>query len=80
LTRRAPAKINLFLHIVGRRGDGYHRLESLVAFTDIGDGLSAERAHHLAQAAGIDPGRRAETLSLGEYARLAAVFSPVQRE
>jgi len=47
LTRRAPAKINLFLHIVGRRGDGYHRLESLVAFTDIGDGLSVERAPEL---------------------------------
>jgi 4-diphosphocytidyl-2-C-methyl-D-erythritol kinase len=47
LARRAPAKINLFLHIVGRRPDGYHRLESLVAFTDIGDELSAEPAHQL---------------------------------
>ncbi len=47
LTRRAPAKINLFLHIVGRRGDGFHLLESLVAFTDIGDELSAERAPEL---------------------------------
>jgi 4-diphosphocytidyl-2-C-methyl-D-erythritol kinase len=47
LSRRAPAKINLFLHIVGRRSDGYHRLESLVGFTDIGDELSAERAPKL---------------------------------
>jgi len=45
--RRAPAKINLFLHIVGRRSDGYHLLESLIAFTDIGDALSAERAPKL---------------------------------
>lgn len=37
LTVLAPAKINLFLHVVGRRGDGYHLLESLVAFASIGD-------------------------------------------
>jgi 4-diphosphocytidyl-2-C-methyl-D-erythritol kinase len=36
----APAKINLFLHITGRRPDGYHLLESLVAFADIGDEIS----------------------------------------
>jgi 4-diphosphocytidyl-2-C-methyl-D-erythritol kinase len=33
----APAKINLSLKITGRRDDGYHLLESLVAFADIGD-------------------------------------------
>ena len=32
----APAKINLALHVVGRRGDGYHLLDMLVAFADIG--------------------------------------------
>ena len=37
---RAPAKINLTLHIVGRRDDGWHELESLVAFTRSGDTLS----------------------------------------
>ncbi|PZX16619.1 4-diphosphocytidyl-2-C-methyl-D-erythritol kinase [Palleronia aestuarii] len=33
----APAKINLSLHVTGRRADGYHLLDSLVAFADIGD-------------------------------------------
>jgi 4-diphosphocytidyl-2-C-methyl-D-erythritol kinase len=36
----APAKINLTLRIVGCRADGYHELESLVAFADIGDRLT----------------------------------------
>jgi 4-diphosphocytidyl-2-C-methyl-D-erythritol kinase len=40
----APAKINLFLHVVGRRGDGYHMLESLVMFASIGDRLSVQPA------------------------------------
>ena len=36
----APAKINLFLHVTGRRADGYHLLESLFAFTDFADTLT----------------------------------------
>lgn len=40
----APAKINLALHITGRRDDGYHLLESLVVFTRFGDRLSVEPA------------------------------------
>ena len=40
----APAKLNLYLHMVGRRADGYHLLESLVAFTRSGDRLRAEPA------------------------------------
>lgn len=40
----AAAKINLCLHVLGRRPDGYHDLESLVVFADIGDRLAlAER-------------------------------------
>ncbi|WP_051245163.1 4-(cytidine 5'-diphospho)-2-C-methyl-D-erythritol kinase [Thalassobaculum salexigens] len=35
--RIAPAKVNLALHVVGRRADGYHLLDMLVAFADIGD-------------------------------------------
>ncbi|VTZ24963.1 4-diphosphocytidyl-2-C-methyl-D-erythritol kinase [Methylocella tundrae] len=40
LRERAPAKINLTLHILGRREDGWHRLESFVAFSRTGDLLS----------------------------------------
>lgn len=36
----APAKINLTLHITGRRADGYHLIDSLVVFADIGDRVS----------------------------------------
>ncbi len=38
-TARARAKINLTLHIIGRREDGYHNLESLVAFANVCDDL-----------------------------------------
>ena len=40
----AAAKVNLWLHVTGRRDDGYHCLESLVAFAGIGDSLELERA------------------------------------
>jgi 4-diphosphocytidyl-2-C-methyl-D-erythritol kinase len=40
----APAKINLFLHIGSKRADGYHELESLVAFADVGDDLEFTEA------------------------------------
>jgi 4-diphosphocytidyl-2-C-methyl-D-erythritol kinase len=41
VTELAPAKINLALHVTGRRLDGYHELESLVVFTELGDRISA---------------------------------------
>jgi len=43
----APAKVNLYLHVTGRRADGYHLVDSLVAFADIGDRLTAEPAASL---------------------------------
>jgi len=48
----APAKINLYLHVVGRRADGYHLLDSLVAFADIGDFVTAAPAESLTLAIG----------------------------
>lgn len=41
----APAKINLALHVTGRRADGYHALEMLVAFAELGDELEAVPAN-----------------------------------
>ena len=38
----APAKLNLFLHITGRRADGYHLLQTLFQFLDYGDMLDFE--------------------------------------
>jgi len=40
LTLPAPAKLNLMLHILGRRADGYHELQTLFQFLDYGDELS----------------------------------------
>ena len=39
----APAKVNLFLHVTGRRADGYHTLESLFALIDLADTVTLER-------------------------------------
>jgi 4-diphosphocytidyl-2-C-methyl-D-erythritol kinase len=44
---RAPAKVNLYLHILGRRPDGYHELDSLVAFASVSDMLSVAPADAL---------------------------------
>jgi 4-diphosphocytidyl-2C-methyl-D-erythritol kinase len=41
---RAPAKINLALHVVGQRDDGYHLLESLVVFARFGDRVTVSPA------------------------------------
>ena len=43
LTVPAPAKLNLFLHVTGRRADGYHTLESLMVMLDCGDTVSLVR-------------------------------------
>ncbi|MCF6754750.1 4-(cytidine 5'-diphospho)-2-C-methyl-D-erythritol kinase [Pseudomonas stutzeri] len=40
LTLPAPAKLNLMLHILGRRDDGYHELQTLFQFLDYGDELN----------------------------------------
>lgn len=40
LTLPAPAKLNLFLHITGRRADGYHELQTLFRFLDYGDDIT----------------------------------------
>jgi 4-diphosphocytidyl-2-C-methyl-D-erythritol kinase len=52
LTDFAPAKVNLTLRILGRRADGYHELESLVAFADVGDRLALLPGETLSLAVG----------------------------
>ncbi len=47
ITEFAPAKLNLALHVRRRRADGYHDIETLFAFADIGDRLTAEPADAL---------------------------------
>lgn len=44
---RARAKLNLYLHVLGRRADGYHTLDSLVAFADVGDEMRVRPADDL---------------------------------
>ncbi len=44
ITEFAPAKVNLTLHVTGRRNDGYHLLDSLVVFCGVGDSVSAADA------------------------------------
>ncbi|MBN8631487.1 MAG: 4-(cytidine 5'-diphospho)-2-C-methyl-D-erythritol kinase [Rhodobacterales bacterium] len=56
----APAKLNLCLHVTGRRADGYHLLDSLVVFADVADRVSATFAKGLTldvvgpESAGLD--------------------------
>ena len=65
--RLAPAKINLFLHVGGKRPDLYHELLSLAVFAEIGDWLTAGPAQTLSLdvtgpfAKGLDGGADAET-------------------
>jgi 4-diphosphocytidyl-2-C-methyl-D-erythritol kinase len=48
----AAAKINLYLRVTGRRADGYHLVDGLVGFGDIGDRLWVERARSLSLSIG----------------------------
>jgi 4-diphosphocytidyl-2-C-methyl-D-erythritol kinase len=50
VTEDAPAKLNLYLHVLGRRPDGYHELDSLVAFADVADTVSVRPAEGLSLA------------------------------
>ena len=63
LTVPAPAKLNLFLHVTGRRADGYHLLETLLVAIDVGDTITLTRRDDGAivrttELAGVAPERR----------------------
>lgn len=85
----APAKINLFLHVVGRRPDGYHLLQTAFQFLDLADWLHVEpredgalHLHHRIE--GLDPdddlvGRAARTLQRESGCALGADIRLVKR-
>ncbi len=50
VTVPAPAKLNLYLHVTGRRPDGYHLLDSLIAFAGVCDVVEAAQADELSLA------------------------------
>jgi 4-diphosphocytidyl-2-C-methyl-D-erythritol kinase len=50
ITEPAPAKINLFLHVGEKRADGFHPLQSLAVFTQLGDVLALDTAPDLSLA------------------------------
>jgi 4-diphosphocytidyl-2-C-methyl-D-erythritol kinase len=49
-TEPAPAKVNLFLHVTGKRPDGYHLLDSMAVFTDLADRIAVAPADDLSLA------------------------------
>ena len=74
-SKRAPAKVNLTLRVLGRRADGYHELESLVAFADLADRLTlaaGRRADARRRAGPIAAGCRAGRRQSGAQGRARA--------
>jgi len=47
ITSFAPAKVNLYLHVTGKRADGYHLLDSLAVFPNVGDRVEVAAADDL---------------------------------
>jgi 4-diphosphocytidyl-2-C-methyl-D-erythritol kinase len=79
---RAPAKINLTLRVIGRRADGYHELESLVAFAGLCDWIGFEPGRDLVLEVlgprAVDAGPVEENLVLRAVRALAAHVSGVK--
>ena len=79
LVDRAPAKVNLTLRVLARRADGYHDIESLVAFADLADTLTFVPGDapglEMCGAGANDCGPAADNLVLKAQAALAAKAS-----
>jgi 4-diphosphocytidyl-2-C-methyl-D-erythritol kinase len=74
--RPAPAKLNLYLHVLGRRSDGYHLLDSLVAFVDVADYVTARTAPVLSlEITGPFAGALQDDLSENLIARAAGMLA-----
>jgi 4-diphosphocytidyl-2-C-methyl-D-erythritol kinase len=78
----APAKVNLTLRVIGRRADGYHEIESLVAFASIGDVLAFAPGRSLALAVrgptAAAAGEPADNLVLKAAQALAELVRPLK--
>jgi 4-diphosphocytidyl-2-C-methyl-D-erythritol kinase len=76
LVERAPAKVNLTLRVLGRRADGYHDIESLVVFANLGDRLTLTPGNDLTLrvvgASAAQSGADADNLVLKATRALAA--------
>ena len=72
----APAKLNLYLHVTGRRADGYHELDSLVTFTTLADTLEIASADALSLTVS---GPFAEALGAGDNLATRAAAALAQR-
>ena len=72
----APAKLNLYLHVTGRRADGYHELDSLVTFTALADTLEIAPADALSLAVS---GPFAEALGTGDNLATRAAAALAER-
>lgn len=70
----APAKINLALHVTGQRADGYHLLDSLVTFADVGDVLEMRRGASPTLVAGGPEAAGVPTDGSNLVAKVAALF------
>ena len=64
----SPSKLNLFLHITGRRPDGYHELQSIFQLIDLCDWLefkqTADKQIQIEGLASVDDGPAAELLDV----------------
>jgi 4-diphosphocytidyl-2-C-methyl-D-erythritol kinase len=81
LVENAPAKVNLTLRVFRRRDDGYHEIESLVAFADFGDSLGFSRGGGLSLtlrgSSAADAGEGDDNLVLKAARALAANRSDI---
>lgn len=77
LTLEAPAKLNLFLHVTGRRADGYHELQSVFQFVDLCDRVELSLADRIERPEGL-PGLDPEQDLVVRAARLLQQETGIQ--
>jgi 4-diphosphocytidyl-2-C-methyl-D-erythritol kinase len=78
MSELARAKVNLALHVTGRRADGYHLLDSIVVFPELGDHLEAEPARGLSLTIDGPFGRDLDAGPSNLVMRAAALFGAGQ--